>query len=161
MRPDSFGSQLRVALTRDTPAFQPTPHPARQGFIRQLVDALAHITPAFQTDPASAQQPSPGGGTSAQAGPCPATQRRARQSATTSRQQPTTPSEQRQSSQELTDQGRFLTVAEVASLMRIGKMTVYRLVHSGHLPAVRVGRAFKVPEQAVHDYLQENVRNVS
>lgn len=49
---------------------------------------------------------------------------------------------------------RFLTVAEVASLMRVSKMTVYRLVHGGDLPAVRVGRSFRVPEQAVHDYLR-------
>ena len=35
-------------------------------------------------------------------------------------------------------------------------MTVYRLVHSGHLPAIRVGRSFRVPEQAVHDYLRES-----
>ena len=49
---------------------------------------------------------------------------------------------------------RFLTVAEVATLMRVSKMTVYRLVHSGELPAVRVGRSFRVPEQAVHDYLR-------
>jgi excisionase family DNA binding protein len=47
----------------------------------------------------------------------------------------------------------FLTVAEVASVMRVSKMTVYRLVHAGTLPAVRVGRSFRVPEQAVHEYL--------
>ena len=50
---------------------------------------------------------------------------------------------------------RFLTVAEVASLMRVSKMTVYRLVHHGELPAVRVGRSFRVPERAVHDYLRQ------
>jgi len=49
---------------------------------------------------------------------------------------------------------RFLTVAEVASVMRVSKMTVYRMVHGGDLPAVRVGRSFRVPEQAVHDYLR-------
>ncbi|MGW7068854.1 helix-turn-helix domain-containing protein [Streptomyces sp. NPDC054855] len=49
----------------------------------------------------------------------------------------------------------FLTVAEVASVMRVSKMTVYRLVHSGHLPAIRVGRSFRVPEQAVHEYLRD------
>ena len=38
----------------------------------------------------------------------------------------------------------LLTVAEVASLMRVSKMTVYRLVHNGELPAVRVGRSFRV-----------------
>jgi excisionase family DNA binding protein len=50
----------------------------------------------------------------------------------------------------------FLTVAEVAAVMRVSKMTVYRLVHAGTLPAVRVGRSFRVPEQAVHDYLQHS-----
>ncbi|HWB36909.1 MAG TPA: helix-turn-helix domain-containing protein [Rugosimonospora sp.] len=50
---------------------------------------------------------------------------------------------------------KFLTVAEVAELMRVSKMTVYRLVHSGDLTAVRVGRSFRVPEHAVHTYLRE------
>ncbi|HEV2890939.1 MAG TPA: helix-turn-helix domain-containing protein [Frankiaceae bacterium] len=49
---------------------------------------------------------------------------------------------------------KFLTVAEVASMMRVSKMTVYRLVHSGELPAVQIGRSFRVPEQAVHEYLR-------
>ena len=49
---------------------------------------------------------------------------------------------------------RFLTVAEVASIMRVSKMTVYRLVHSGELEAIRVGRSFRVPEQAVNRYLK-------
>ena len=48
----------------------------------------------------------------------------------------------------------FLTVAEVAAVMRVSKMTVYRMVHSGELPAVRVGRSFRVPEKAVQDYLK-------
>jgi excisionase family DNA binding protein len=51
---------------------------------------------------------------------------------------------------------KFLTVAEVAAAMRVSKMTVYRLVHSGELPAVRVGRSFRVPEDAVHTYLRES-----
>ncbi len=51
-------------------------------------------------------------------------------------------------------QVKFLTVAEVASIMRVSKMTVYRLLHSGELPAVRVGRSFRVPEKAVHGYLE-------
>ena len=51
---------------------------------------------------------------------------------------------------------RFLTVAEVASIMRVSKMTVYRLVHSGELEAIRVGRSFRVPEQAVNQYLRDS-----
>ncbi|GAB2471591.1 helix-turn-helix domain-containing protein [Jatrophihabitans fulvus] len=50
---------------------------------------------------------------------------------------------------------KFLTVAEVATVMRVSKMTVYRMVHGGDLPAVRVGRSFRVPEKAVHDYLRD------
>ena len=43
---------------------------------------------------------------------------------------------------------RFLTVAEVAEAMRVSKMTVYRLVHAGTLPAIQVGRSFRIPERA-------------
>lgn len=50
----------------------------------------------------------------------------------------------------------FLTVAEVAAMMRVSKMTVYRLVHSGELPAVRVGRSFRVPEDEVNEYLRKS-----
>ncbi|CKO86900.1 cell division/environmental response transcriptional regulator [Mycobacterium tuberculosis] len=49
---------------------------------------------------------------------------------------------------------QLLTVAEVAALMRVSKMTVYRLVHNGELPAVRVGRSFRVHAKAVHDMLE-------
>lgn len=49
----------------------------------------------------------------------------------------------------------FLTVTEVASIMRVSKMTVYRLLHGGELAAVRVGRSFRVPEPAVRDYLAD------
>lgn len=51
-------------------------------------------------------------------------------------------------------QVQFLTVAEVAATMRVSKMTVYRLVHGGELPAARVGRSFRVPRHAVEDYLR-------
>jgi excisionase family DNA binding protein len=47
-------------------------------------------------------------------------------------------------------------VAEVATKMRVSKMTVYRLVHNGELSAVRVGRSFRVPENAVQTYLRES-----
>lgn len=40
--------------------------------------------------------------------------------------------------------------------MRVSKMTVYRLVHSGELEAVRVGRSFRVPDDAVQEYLRRS-----
>jgi len=48
---------------------------------------------------------------------------------------------------------RYLTVAEVAEVMRVSKMTVYRLLHGGELPGVRVGRSFRVPQDALDHYL--------
>ena len=54
---------------------------------------------------------------------------------------------------------KFLTIAEVASLMRVSKMTVYRLVHNGELPAVRVGRSFRVSEEDVNEYLRTSFFN--
>jgi len=55
---------------------------------------------------------------------------------------------------------RFLTVAEVAALMRVSKMTVYRMVHAGDLPAIRFGRSYRVPETAVADALQRPASDV-
>ncbi|MGH9022453.1 MAG: helix-turn-helix domain-containing protein [Acidimicrobiia bacterium] len=52
------------------------------------------------------------------------------------------------------DKARFLTVQEVAQLMRVSSMTVYRLIRAGDLPAVRVGRSFRVRDVDVNTYLQ-------
>jgi excisionase family DNA binding protein len=48
---------------------------------------------------------------------------------------------------------RFLTVQEVADLLRVSSMTVYRLIKAGELSAVRVGRSFRVSEHDVDVYL--------
>jgi excisionase family DNA binding protein len=53
-------------------------------------------------------------------------------------------------------EAKFLTVAEVASMMRVSKMTVYRLVHNGDLPAVRVGRSFRVREEDANEYIRKS-----
>jgi len=55
---------------------------------------------------------------------------------------------------------RFLTVGEVADMMRVSTMTVYRLVHSGELPAVRFGRSFRIPESAVIAAIETPAQNV-
>ena len=50
---------------------------------------------------------------------------------------------------------RFLTVAEVAQLMRVSTMTVYRLIKAGDLGAVRVGRSYRIREDDVDRYLAD------
>ncbi len=50
---------------------------------------------------------------------------------------------------------KFYTVAEVAQVLRVSNMTVYRLVNSGQLPAVRVGKSYRLREEDVNRYLSE------
>ena len=52
----------------------------------------------------------------------------------------------------------MLTVAEVADIMRVSNMTVYRLIKSGQLAAIRVGKNFRIRESEVDRYL--SVRSV-
>jgi excisionase family DNA binding protein len=47
----------------------------------------------------------------------------------------------------------YLTVAEVAGQLRVSNMTVYRLVQSGELAAVRVGRSYRIREDDVDRFL--------
>jgi excisionase family DNA binding protein len=49
--------------------------------------------------------------------------------------------------------GAFLTVAEVAAAMRVSTMTVYRLIKSGELAAVRVGHHYRIRESDLERYL--------
>jgi len=48
---------------------------------------------------------------------------------------------------------RLLRVREVADTLAVSNMTVYRLIHDGHLRAFRVGHAWRVPEGDLEAYL--------
>lgn len=48
----------------------------------------------------------------------------------------------------------LLVVREVAELMRVSRMTVYRLIRSGDLPAIRVGRNLRIRQGDVAAYLE-------
>jgi excisionase family DNA binding protein len=50
---------------------------------------------------------------------------------------------------------QFLTVGEVAKHLRVSNMTVYRLVNSGQLAAVRVGRGYRIRTDDVRKYLEQ------
>ena len=49
----------------------------------------------------------------------------------------------------------FLTVQEVAGMLRVSTMTVYRIIKANELPAVRVGRSFRVAQTDITTYLAE------
>jgi len=48
---------------------------------------------------------------------------------------------------------RLLTVAEVADVLRVSTMTVYRLIQRGELDALRVGRSYRIRSGALDHYL--------
>ena len=48
---------------------------------------------------------------------------------------------------------QYLTVAEVAGTLRVSTMTVYRLIKSGDLRAVRVGKSYRLSADEVDRYL--------
>ena len=50
-------------------------------------------------------------------------------------------------------QQRFYTAREVADILRVSTTTVYRLIKARELPAMRLGRSFRIGEIAVDDYL--------
>jgi excisionase family DNA binding protein len=52
---------------------------------------------------------------------------------------------------------RLLTVAQVAVLMQLSRSSVYRLVATGRLPRVQIGRAARVPESAVDELLRHTL----
>lgn len=49
--------------------------------------------------------------------------------------------------------GPLLTVAEVAQVLRVSNMTVYRLIKAGELPALRVGKNYRIRERDLEAYL--------
>lgn len=51
---------------------------------------------------------------------------------------------------------RFLTVAEVCTALRVSDTTVHRMIRSGDLAAIKVGRAFRIYERSVNKYLERN-----
>jgi excisionase family DNA binding protein len=48
---------------------------------------------------------------------------------------------------------KLLTVNEVAKILRVSNMTVYRLVKGKQIPAIRVGKNYRIKEVDVEKYL--------
>jgi excisionase family DNA binding protein len=46
------------------------------------------------------------------------------------------------------DLPHLLTVAEIAVLVRVSRMTIYRMIRRGELPAIVVGRSYRIPAEA-------------
>ena len=53
------------------------------------------------------------------------------------------------------EQVGFMTVNEVASLLRVSNMTVYRLINAGEVPAARIGKSYRIRRADVDKYLSD------
>ena len=47
----------------------------------------------------------------------------------------------------------ILTIEEVAELLRIGMTQAYRIVRSGNLKGYKEGKDWKIPKQALNEYV--------
>lgn len=54
----------------------------------------------------------------------------------------------------------LLTVGEVAGVMRVSNMTVYRLIKAGQLGAIRVGKNYRIRRSDVDRYLDERAVHI-
>ena len=52
--------------------------------------------------------------------------------------------------------GDLLTVYEVSEMMVVGKNRIYQLLADGKLKAFRLGRVWKIPRQAVVEFVAKN-----
>jgi len=50
----------------------------------------------------------------------------------------------------------LLTIREVAKYLHVVQLTVYRMIKRGDLPAVKVGRVWRIRRQDLEDYLKRS-----
>ena len=46
-----------------------------------------------------------------------------------------------------------LSVADICSVLKIGRTKAYHLIKTGQIPSVKVGNAIRIPKQLLLDYL--------
>lgn len=51
---------------------------------------------------------------------------------------------------------RFLTLAEVASLLQVSKRTLLRMIQQKKLPALKVGGQWRIPESRFRKWVEHN-----
>lgn len=54
-----------------------------------------------------------------------------------------------------------LTVPEVMAALRLSRFKVYDLIRSGELPSFRIGRARRIPADAVHAFMQHQIEEAA
>ena len=50
----------------------------------------------------------------------------------------------------------ILIVEELCEVLRIGKNTAYKLLKSGEINSIKIGKIYKIPKKSVRKYLEQN-----
>ena len=58
----------------------------------------------------------------------------------------------------LTECEELLTAQEAAEVLRVGHNAIYELLKSGELKGFRVGRVWKIPKEAVEEYIRSSAK---
>ncbi len=53
----------------------------------------------------------------------------------------------------MTKRNKFLTLWEIADLLRVNKITVYRMAKKGTIPALKVGRQWRFDKNLIQRWL--------
>jgi len=49
---------------------------------------------------------------------------------------------------------KYFYVSEVAAMLRVSSQVIYQLIHERKLKAIKVGKAWKITEEAIADYIR-------
>ena len=53
-------------------------------------------------------------------------------------------------------QGRFLTVQEVSSLLRLSVLTIYKYIKEGKISVVEFGGHYRISKSSLDEFIQEH-----
>ena len=53
---------------------------------------------------------------------------------------------------------KILTVEEVASLLKLTKVTIYRMAKAKEIPAMKVGKVWRFPEEEIEAWISEKIQ---
>lgn len=54
---------------------------------------------------------------------------------------------------------RYLTIEEVAEIMRVNARTVYRLAEKGKIPAIKFGKSWRINFDELEEFLKQETKN--
>lgn len=55
----------------------------------------------------------------------------------------------------------FYRISELAEILNLGRTATYQLVRSGKIPTIRIGRAIRIPVEALERWIAEQNGNTT